>query len=323
MTKTQSDNKKELSKVFDARGNGEGYISPTLTGDHQSRITDYTAIVVEVKETPILLESNQNHATAKETETCTTLPASMGMGGGYVPMVVDQRGEGMKQEPICFLDDVRLETDENGTAFALHQRDHKGVQCVCDNAKESPEEGKKGQALSIGNGQMCNITMKPVANTLDCMHDQQAVIKSESGELGESIVRRLTPTECARLQGFPDGWVNIGEWTDTKGKRHADADTPKYKAYGNSIAVGFANDRSGFWCWLMRRIAAQYERKATQGSLFSGIGGFDLAWAAVNGPESVRWSSEIEEFPIAVIKKHFGDEDAGIKGDFYEAINGG
>lgn len=37
----------------------------------------------------ILLESNQNHATAKETEVCTTLSASMGMGGGYVPMVVD------------------------------------------------------------------------------------------------------------------------------------------------------------------------------------------------------------------------------------------
>lgn len=38
---------------------------------------------------PIVLESNQNHATAKETEVCTTLPASMGLGGGYVPMIVD------------------------------------------------------------------------------------------------------------------------------------------------------------------------------------------------------------------------------------------
>jgi len=37
----------------------------------------------------ILLESNQNHATAKETEICTALPASMGMGGGYVPMITD------------------------------------------------------------------------------------------------------------------------------------------------------------------------------------------------------------------------------------------
>ena len=33
--------------IFDARGNGEGMISPTITGDHQNRITDYTAIVVE------------------------------------------------------------------------------------------------------------------------------------------------------------------------------------------------------------------------------------------------------------------------------------
>ena len=33
--------------VFDARGNGEGGICPTITGDHQNRITDYTAIVVE------------------------------------------------------------------------------------------------------------------------------------------------------------------------------------------------------------------------------------------------------------------------------------
>lgn len=33
--------------VYDARGNGGGIISPTITGDHQNRITDYTVIVVE------------------------------------------------------------------------------------------------------------------------------------------------------------------------------------------------------------------------------------------------------------------------------------
>lgn len=32
--------------VYDARGNGGGYIAPTLTGDHQNRVTDYTAIIV-------------------------------------------------------------------------------------------------------------------------------------------------------------------------------------------------------------------------------------------------------------------------------------
>lgn len=36
--------------IFDARGNGGGVICPTLTGDHQNRITDYTAIVVEYEE---------------------------------------------------------------------------------------------------------------------------------------------------------------------------------------------------------------------------------------------------------------------------------
>ena len=37
----------------------------------------------------IVLESNQNHAVAAETETCPCLPASMGLGGGYVPMIVE------------------------------------------------------------------------------------------------------------------------------------------------------------------------------------------------------------------------------------------
>lgn len=36
-----------LVLIFDARGNGGGTVSPTITGDHQNRITDYTAIVVE------------------------------------------------------------------------------------------------------------------------------------------------------------------------------------------------------------------------------------------------------------------------------------
>ncbi len=136
----------------------------------------------------------------------------------------------------------------------------------------------------------------------------------------ETVVRRLTPLECTRLQGFPDGWVDIGDWTDTQGKVHKEADTPKYQALGNSIAVGYANNQSGFWMILMKRISAQYERGATLGSLFDGISGFPLAWSRYNGAENCRWASEIEEFPIAVCKKHFGDEDAGIEGDIKEYL---
>lgn len=124
----------------------------------------------------------------------------------------------------------------------------------------------------------------------------------------KTVVRRLTPLECERLQGFPDGWTDIGEWVDSKGKKHKESDSPRYKALGNSIAVGYANNGSGFWMWLLKRISAQYERNATLGSLFDGIGGFPLAWEHFNGKGSARWASEIEEFPIAVTKKHFPED---------------
>lgn len=117
------------------------------------------------------------------------------------------------------------------------------------------------------------------------------------------IVRRLTPTECERLQGFTDGWTDIGAWTDEKGKLHKESsDSARYKALGNSIALPP-------WKWVLKRLCAQYERDATMGSLFDGIGGFPLIWMQLNGWNSVKWASEIEPFCIAVTKRHFGDEN--------------
>lgn len=128
-----------------------------------------------------------------------------------------------------------------------------------------------------------------------------------------SLVRRLTPLECERLQGYPDGWTDIGDWMDSNSKKHKAADSPRYKALGNSIALPF-------WFWLLRRISAQYERPATLGSLFDGIGGFPLCWERCNGQGTALWASEIEEFPIAVTKKHFGDDEAGIEGDIQKYL---
>lgn len=139
-----------------------------------------------------------------------------------------------------------------------------------------------------------------------------------------TVVRRLTPLECERLQGYPDEWSLIGEpeentktgeieyfYTDTNGKRKRVSDSARYKALGNSIALPF-------WQWLARRIVAQYEHEVTMGSLFDGISGFPLVFKR-SGATPV-WSSEIEEFPIAVAKQHFGDEDAGTKGDIGEYL---
>ena len=113
------------------------------------------------------------------------------------------------------------------------------------------------------------------------------------------IVRRLTPGECELLQGFPKGWTDIGDWVDSKGKKHKAADSPRYKALGNSIALPP-------WKWTLKRLCACYERDATMASLFDGIGGFPLIWEQINGKGSCLWASEIEEFPIAVTKMRFG-----------------
>lgn len=46
--RSQTRHHEPIVLIYDARGNGGGGVSPTITGDHQDRITDYTAIVVEV-----------------------------------------------------------------------------------------------------------------------------------------------------------------------------------------------------------------------------------------------------------------------------------
>lgn len=107
--------------AYDARGNGDGEIVPTLTGDHESRVTDYTALIV-------------------------------------------------------------------------------------------------------GNGQLNQMSMSDKAGALNCMHDQQAVLLKR---LWHYIVRRLTPLECCRLQGFPDWWED----------GVAGSDSARYKMWGNGMAL--------------------------------------------------------------------------------------
>lgn len=97
-------------------------------------------------------------------------------------------------------------------------------------------------AVCVGNGQMCNITMAEVSNTLDCMHDQQAVLM-QGNTHRKYIVRRLTPLECCRLQGFPDWWEDGVEGSDSA----------RYKMWGNGIELPCAADVLG-------RIARESQR---------------------------------------------------------------
>ena len=222
--------------IYDARGNGDGTTSPTMTGDHNSRVTDYTAITLQ---------------------------------GDTV-------------------------------AGALLARDYKGP----------------GRADSLG-----RVIAQPVGADLynGTLTGDKAVTLTTAAEQGGAdtgpsviekiirwIVRRLTPTECERLQGYPDGWTDLGEWIDSKGKTHKDADTPRYKALGNSIALPQ-------WYYVLGGISDRLPDNATLGSLFDGIGGFPYVWAQLHAgrKELCVWASEIEEFPIAVTKKWFPEVEDG------------
>lgn len=222
--------------IYDARGNGDGITSPTMTGDHNSRVTDYTAITLQ---------------------------------GDTI-------------------------------AGALLARDYKGP----------------GRADSLG-----RVIAQPVGADLyngTLTGDKAVTLTTATGQGGANtgpsviekiirwIVRRLTPTECERLQGYPDGWTDLGEWIDSKGKTHKDADTPRYKALGNSIALPQ-------WYYVLGGIADRLPDNATLGSLFDGIGGFPYVWAQLHAgrKELCVWASEIEEFPIAVTKKWFPEVEDG------------
>lgn len=213
-------------------------------------------------------------------EVVPSLQARMGTGGNQVPLTYQMQGFG----------DYR----EGDVASSCKQRDFKdGTDLVCSvdcrNFCEGGETNGTLQAKSNGG----------------ISYNLQNTVRTGM------VVRRLTPMECERLQGYPDGWTDIGEWydgqtgegywVDSLGKRHKTADSPRYKALGNSIALPF-------WDFLAKRISAQYLRPVTMGSLFDGIGGFPLVFERHNGKGTARWASEIEEFPIVVTKLRFGEE---------------
>lgn len=176
---------------YDARGNGDGKTAPTITGDHNNQVSDYTALDAK----PVYCLQG-NGIDRSETAGCS--------------------GKGWKED-VC---------------YTLNTIDRPAV------------------VYSIGNGQPNSLRMEEIAKPLDCMHDPQAVVtgcltpwdnqarrvysangvfpalaaREKAGQNQQAvcahyIVRRLTPTECARMQGFPDQWGvpdYKGDFTDVE-----------------------------------------------------------------------------------------------------------
>lgn len=243
-------NATDRHSVFDARGNGDGQTACTITGDHENRVTDYTAVVC--------------------TNTYQKVTGSL-----------------------------------------------------CANSHPGSYTGQ-----DVYNDMLVTHTLRGKAN--DPFHADMATYPIKNGH-----VRRLTPLECERLQGFHDNWTLIGDpeeivvtdykykydadgnaidkieigqhkeiayyYIDENGKRKLCSDAARYKALGNGIALPP-------WTWVLKRICSHYERSATMASLFDGIGGFPLIWERLNGAGTCLWASEIDSFCVAVTKRRFGDE---------------
>lgn len=124
--------------------------------------------------------------------------------------------------------------------------------------------GNEREVVCMGNGQVNELNGDmSKAGALDCMHDQKAVIYANNPQPGDPapslttdsrnymvdkkrkyIVRRLTPTECLRLQGLPDWWCDGANGSDSA----------IYKMAGNGLAIPCAED-------VLRRIAKAYKEE--------------------------------------------------------------
>lgn len=206
--------------VYDARGNGDGKTVNTLTGDHNDRITDYSSVVVEggpvyclqgngidradtagcngkgwKEDTSYTLNTIDRPAVAyAETYQKVTGPlmanshpgsysgqdaySDMLIVGREQPVCYRQGGFAQYAEPILVADHPTPKIDGSGVAYTLNARDYKAPLCT---AYLAPEKETVGTLMA---------------------------------NAARYIVRRLTPTECARLQGFADRWGDI-DWKDS------------------------------------------------------------------------------------------------------------
>lgn len=154
-----------------------------------------TAVASSVSETP---------------DISGTITAHAGTGGNNVPML------------MCRADTQANSPEEPDMAPTLSAHA----------SHDAPYIYRKAQTLQIRSGKDGGgkgaLVQDDLSATLGT-HNSQTLFDMADGSM---TVRRLTPTECERLQGFPDGWTDI----PYKGKPHP-SDTVRYKALGNSMAV--------------------------------------------------------------------------------------
>lgn len=158
-----------------------------------------------------------------------TLTARAGTGGNQVPLV--------QVQPIVFNPNAGINEQGGGFAVSEDVTNHPDVSNTLTShmgtgGNNVPpvkafkwNQGERSRSLAIGD----------VSPTLSTDHNPavyEIAGNTEDSHMDGLTVRRLTPLECERLQGFPDGWTDI-PW---RGRERA-PDGARYKALGNSMAV--------------------------------------------------------------------------------------
>ena len=191
---------------------------PLLHQDHIDALCarDYKGLNSDSLDKKAIVEVFENHPSDSRVKemgnTCQTVTSTWGSGGGNIPFVLNNpiaysiREDGQKNNMSVTELDV-------SNCLSSHQpsiMSHHAQTFVMDQAVSFGWQNSDSQSMSVD-------TITP---TLD---------KSKTPAVAKNMaVRKLTPIECERLQGFPDGYTNIKENCP---------DGHRYKAMGNSMAV--------------------------------------------------------------------------------------
>ena len=186
---------------------------------------------------------NDSRVTIDQSGIVQTMSSRMGTGGNNTPLVLitstshDSRNGNHTKSQACVLKAGAAGTEVKDLFVANSSGD--GIVAPLDASYYKGQGLRQGiereyvmmKAYCAGNGQLHQMNMTTVMDTLDCMHDQKMVI-TEGMNMDENngrkyVLRRLTPTECARLQGFSDWWCDGANGSDSA----------QYKLWGNGIAL--------------------------------------------------------------------------------------
>jgi DNA (cytosine-5)-methyltransferase 1 len=203
-------------------------------------LKDGRGLIIE----PTVYENHPTDSRVKEMgSVCTTVTARWGTGGGNVPFALAENTIG--RQPLNGGNGTGY--TEGGPMYTLNATGVHGVAYGFEpgiakregNPARFVENGSPTLRANMGDNQTAAAYAVDVYNqAID--GDVTATLTQACGGTNTSgpklmqnmAVRRLTPVECERLQGFPDNHTNI-PWR----KKEESPDGPRYKAMGNSMAV--------------------------------------------------------------------------------------